>query len=290
MGITNGYATLAEIKDRLTHARKYTAATIAFVDGGAGVDSITDSALGLEGFPSGARITVSGATNAGNNSTFTITTGGVAGTITVPTGSLTTEAAGATVTILDVTDPVDNDKLENIVMAASRAIDTITGTRFYTTTNDETRYYTAGGDRGDSYSFFCPDDILSITTLYTDDDEDGTYENTWTTSDWRAFPLNYSLDGLPIRWLKVKRNGSYTWPLSSEAGVKIVGKFGYCTAANQPPSIKEACLLIAAQLFTRKDMIFNTAVTTPLGTVATAIAKEDPHISMLLQGPWQRIV
>lgn len=72
--------------------------TIAFVDGGAGNDSITDSLnrFLLTKFSKGDTITIRGSTS--NNGTYTILSV-VAGTIEVATGSLTAEIAGDTVQI-----------------------------------------------------------------------------------------------------------------------------------------------------------------------------------------------
>lgn len=65
--------------------------SIAFVDGGAGNDSITDTNSGLAGFEVGDMITVEGSTS--NDGTYTILSV-AAGTIEVPTASLTDEIAG----------------------------------------------------------------------------------------------------------------------------------------------------------------------------------------------------
>lgn len=75
-----------------------TATTIAFVDGGAGDDTITDSGNGFvaAGFQANDSITITG--SASNNYTAIIKSV-VAGTITVITATTTTEAAGASVTI-----------------------------------------------------------------------------------------------------------------------------------------------------------------------------------------------
>ena len=73
--------------------------TIAFVD--SGPDTITDSGNGFitAGFEAGQKITVSGATNGGNNTDFTIATV-AAGTLTlIATDALTAEGATAYVTI-----------------------------------------------------------------------------------------------------------------------------------------------------------------------------------------------
>ena len=76
------------------------AATLAFVDGGGGSDTITDSGNNFikNGFALGQTVTISGAAQSGNNKIVTLTNV-AAGTLTLPTGSLTTELAGATVTI-----------------------------------------------------------------------------------------------------------------------------------------------------------------------------------------------
>ena len=83
--------------------RKTTGTDIAFVDGGAGVDTITQaSAVFLtEGFVAGKSITVTGSTS--NNVTKTIVSV-TANTITLAAGSLVEEAAGDAVTITHAVD------------------------------------------------------------------------------------------------------------------------------------------------------------------------------------------
>lgn len=79
-----------------------TASTIAFVDGGASADTITDSdgAFVTSGFAAGMTIIVSGAGEDDNNATFHNITTVAAGTITLATSAeLTAEAAGEEVTI-----------------------------------------------------------------------------------------------------------------------------------------------------------------------------------------------
>lgn len=78
---------------------KRRAATIAFVDGGAAADTITDSGNGfvVAGFQAGDQLTVAGSVS--NDGTYVISSV-VAGTITLLARNvLTTEAAGATVTL-----------------------------------------------------------------------------------------------------------------------------------------------------------------------------------------------
>ena len=272
MGITNGYATLAELKARLMQtAPTYTATTISFASA---TKKIADTALGLEMFATGQRIQVSGSTS--NDGYYNITTGGVAAEI-VTTEALTDEAAGDTVTITDVTDPLNDSQMESVIEGISRAIDKHCKRRFYTTDSDETRYFTARyTDK------LYPGDVLSITTLKTDAGADGTYEDSWTEdTDFYLEPLNASLDSEPYTRIVKHSLGSYSLPVGIVKGVEIIGKFGY--ASTTPDNINEACLLMAARLFKRKDAVFGITGSPEMG-VLRQILRDDPEIQSLLYG------
>lgn len=75
------------------------ATDIAFVDGGGGADTITQVAAGFGVFAAGELISISGSSS--NDGQFTIVSV-IAGTITLATGTLTTESAGASVTVAEV--------------------------------------------------------------------------------------------------------------------------------------------------------------------------------------------
>jgi len=158
-------------------------------------------------------------------------------------------------------DTNDDTALELVVQAASRWIDHDTGRRFHSTANDETRYYTHDG--GDV--FLCPDDILSITTLATDDDGDRDYDDTWAATDFDLEPFNAVVDSQPYTRVRPTPDGNYAFP-TTRKGVKLVGKFGYATAA--PDAVREACLLLAARLFKRKDAQFGV-----FGSVQTGMIR-----------------
>lgn len=266
MAITNGYATLAEAKERIMDASRYTAATISFVSG---TKTIADSAKGLRRFGSGDYVTVSGSTS--NNSTFTIVTGNSPASFTV-SETVTGENAGATVTLTKVIDPMDNLVIESIVEAVSRWIEAYTGRRFYRNSEDESRYYTA------THSFSLEtDDIGSLTTLATDDDGDRTYETTWAATDYDLMPYNATVSGQPYTWLDVTPSGNYAFPTTAR-GVKLTGKFGY--AASTPAPIKEACLLMTERLFRRRDAIFGVLGSAETGMIT--ITQADSDVKMLL--------
>ncbi len=148
---------------------------------------------------------------------------------------------------LKITDSNDDATLESKIEDASRWIDNECKRRFYTTAVDETRYYTA---RNSDY-LLPDDDIISISTLQTDEDGDRVYERTWAATDYDLEPYNAALDGEPYTKLSVAPNGNYSFPAGVSKGVKIIGKFGY--GSTIPKAIVEGCLLYAAFLFRHKD-------------------------------------
>jgi hypothetical protein len=172
---------------------------------------------------------------------------------------------------------------EYAIEAASRWIDQYCDTRFYTSTFDETRYYTADNWR----KLFITDDLLSITTFKTDDDDDGTYETTWATSDYLLKPTNAALDGEPYRWIEVDYDSSYSLPILVQNGVQIIGKFGYSSGVSQvcPAPVRQACLLLSARMYRRKDAILGVAGTSALGTTGiTSPLGQDLDVIALLNG------
>lgn len=175
----------------------------------------------------------------------------------------------------------DDSVIETRVEMASRAIDAITGRRFYLNSADETRYY-----QSDNGSLFkCPDDISSITTLKTDTDNSFTYADTWSSDDdyWLE-PVNAALNGKPYTQIRVHPTGSYAFP-NLPKGIQIIGKFGYfVTAIN--PMIHVACLLLVNRLFERRNTPLGIGGTAALGNVML-IARRDPDVMELL-APFSR--
>src|SRR3990167_4506077 len=125
---------------------KRRAATIAFNENTPDSDTITDSGNGLlvAGFQAGDQITVSG--SASNDGTYTVATV-VAGTITLlAREDLTTEAAGATVTLtapktvpdgISITIKAKNANTGNITMGYSSATALNTSTGWFSLDNNE---------------------------------------------------------------------------------------------------------------------------------------------------------
>ncbi len=170
-------------------------------------------------------------------------------------------------------DTADDAILESVIMGVSRWIDNYTGRRFYAAS--DTRYYTA--EFADEIAV---DDLLSVTSLSTDDDGDRTYETTWAATDYDLEPSNAATDSQPYTRICTSPQGRYAFP-TGRKGVKLVGSFGY--ASSTPAAIKEACLLQCERLYKRKDAPFGVIGSAEMGQMMV-IAKLDPDVQLLLSG------
>jgi hypothetical protein len=141
--------------------------------------------------------------------------------------------------------------LETALEAVCRAIDDYTGRRFYSTTG--TRYYTA-----EDSQCLPIDDLLAVSTLKTDEDGDGTYETTWSSTCYYLQPDNASHFGQPFWELAVANNSSVVFPTDVKRGVEINGTWGYNQTTAVPAPVRKATLFQAARDF--------RAIEAPLGT------------------------
>ena len=270
MTITNGYCSLAELKDFITKEWTYTASTISF---DSATKKISDTNYGLKRFEDvnnvGGIIKVSGITT--NAGVYTIAA--VARNYITVNESLTTLVAGNSTTI-SAHQSLENDTaMEAAINAASRQIDNYCKTKFYAST--QTRTY----DAIDNITVYV-DDLLSITTLKTDEDGNGVFETTWATTDYNMKPYNASTDGKPYTWIEVSEGGTKLFPASVKKCVQIAGSFGY--SSTTPAEVKMACLIQASRLFKRKDSPFGIAGTSELGMLQM-IPKFDADVRMLLE-------
>lgn len=180
---------------------------------------------------------------------------------------------------LGIDDFDDDTTAEQVITAVSRLIDTYTGRRFYATTDDETRYYTA-----EDPEVLFTDDIQSITDIYIDDEADRTYSTSLSTDDYDLLPYNAALDGKPYAWIEIcDALADYTFPVGHKRGVKIIGKFGYCATDSHPDVVREACLIQSARIFKRKDTPFGVAGAPEFGTL-TLPSELDPDVALMLKG------
>jgi hypothetical protein len=105
------------------------------------------------------------------------------------------------------------------------------------------------------------DDLVSVTTLKTDASGDGTFETTWTTSDYQLLPLNAASTVESLPYTRLRAVGTLLFPLPygllvRSDRVQIVGVFGW---PQIPAAVKQACLILAARTLKMKDVPFANA-------------------------------
>ena len=180
--------------------------------------------------------------------------------------------------ILRITDNVDDALLETCVEAASRQIDTHCERVFTPTT--ATRVFTPS----DSY-LVSIDDLSTLTSLKTSSAADGTFDITWTATDYQLEPLNGLTGSIYSPYTRIRAIGDYLFPVvNEEATVQIEGVFGYGTSI--PVDVKQACNLLAVRQFKRYDSPLGVAGFGEIGIVR--VSRVDPDIEALL-GPYRKM-
>jgi len=104
-------------------------------------------------------------------------------------------------TRLDISDSTDDAVLESMVEAISRKIDAYCNRHFYQKTAT-TFYFTPFSGT----TVFTPD-LVTLTTLKTDEDGDRTYEVTWAATDYDKMPFNAAAYSEPYTWLATTPEG-----------------------------------------------------------------------------------
>jgi len=185
---------------------------------------------------------------------------------------------------LTIDDTADDVRLEAVITAVSRLIDTEARRRFYKSPSDETRYYTAT-----SSEFVLTDDIVSVTSVATDNTGNGDYATAWVSTDYQLSPFNASALGMPYTEIRVKRLGTQKFNHCIEAGVKVIGKFGVPDDSPWKEIVREACLIQCARLFKRKDSPFGIAGTGEFGQLSMLKPTLDPDVKAMLAPPIRRL-
>lgn len=176
-----------------------------------------------------------------------------------------------------ITDNVDDDLLETAIESASRQIDGHCERRFYTTAT--TRIYTPND------SFICEvDDLVSITSLKTSSDVDGSFDTTWASTDYQLEPLNGIAGGMDVSYTQIRATGDYLFPLSGgEATVQVIGTFGW---ANVPSDIEQACIILSQRQYKRYDSPLGVAGIGDIGIIR--VSRIDPDVASIL-APYRRL-
>ncbi len=135
--------------------------------------------------------------------------------------------------VLGITATTDDVTIRKIVEAASRSIDQYTNRTFVTST--ATKIFDG------NVELWIPD-LLSITTLKTDEDGDYDYDNTYDTGDYILYGVGIedTLNTYPKIRIEIDPNGDYSSFASGyQKGVQIAGIWGYGDGISATPYISD---------------------------------------------------
>jgi hypothetical protein len=124
-------------------------------------------------------------------------------------------------------------------------------------------------------------DIQTATGLIvrTDDNDDGTFETTWTiTTDFVLGGSGVGYDGATgWPYTSLRAVGSRTWPTATlRPAVQITASWGWPAV---PVPVKQATLLLAAEAFKSKDAPFGVAA---FGEFGPLRVRANPMVAQLL--------
>lgn len=165
--------------------------------------------------------------------------------------------------------------------AASRAVDSTTGRRFWLDADaTKVRYYTPR-----SYRVLQIDDLVTLGSVAIDRGGTGTYTETWTLgTDFVLEPYNAPQEqpARPYETLRVRMMSGRWMPTWIEQSVKVTAQFGW---ASVPDDVTAATGILAAKLLRRsREAPFGIAMVGGIDQgAAMRIARTDPDVYTLLR-------
>jgi hypothetical protein len=188
-----------------------------------------------------------------------------------------------------ITDEIDDTLLELSIESASREIDSYTERVFYQSGSVGTpvvRVYVPQ----DLYVVET-DDIISVTTLKSDSNGDGTFDTTFDVSDFQLEPLNGLAGGIETPFTRIRAIGTFLWAVyeprnvdANQASVQVTGVFGF---ASVPTAVRQATILSALRQYKRYESPTGVLGFSDLGAVRVG-TKLDPDVERMIQ-PYRKV-
>ncbi|MGH3493354.1 MAG: hypothetical protein ACRDQ1_08980, partial [Sciscionella sp.] len=152
-------------------------------------------------------------------------------------------------------DTTDDVKMTNALTASSRGIERTCGRVFNDAGSASARVYYR-----DTRCLVRVDDFSTTTGLIveTDQDDDGTYETTWSSADYQLEPLNGVVDGQPgWPFYRIRAVGAGPFPRRGRRpSVRVTARWGWTAV---PSPVHEVCLIVSEELTKLKDAPFGIA-------------------------------
>ncbi len=174
---------------------------------------------------------------------------------------------------LGITSSTDDAFLTLAIGAAETAINDLCGRKFTADGSASARTYRA-------QPYLCvTDDVSTLTGLVvkTDTNGDGTFDQTWASSDYQVEPLNNLVKGRSVNNLRAV--GDYLFPVYGDglASVEVTANWGWPAV---PDPIEQATLMMASRLYGRKASPMGVIGVGDFGPVR--ISRSGPDVAHLL--------
>ena len=161
--------------------------------------------------------------------------------------------------------------LDAMIEAVSNQINHFCG-RVFWTASAEVRYFDAQFE-----DYVEIDDLVSLSALATDLNQDRAYSIAWASTDYELSPVNAAAASRPYTLIWMHPTGRYAFPAGRKT-VKITGTWGWPAV---PKMIAEATFLQCARLYQRRNSPMGVAGPNEFGQL-TPLAPIDPDVKTLL--------
>lgn len=181
---------------------------------------------------------------------------------------------------MNLEDSADENNLEASIESASRAIDVYCDRRFYLDANASARVYHIT----DAW-LVDVDDFYTTTGLVVASGTAGSYGTTWSSDNYQLEPLNgIGPGGITFPYSRIRAVGGW-FPCSTDGRptLQVTAKWGWAAV---PDAVYQACMLMAARIFRRRQTPEGFAAGEAFGAIRIS-SKVDPDAAMLLN-PYRR--
>lgn len=162
------------------------------------------------------------------------------------------------------------------ITAASRAIDRHTNRQFGLVAAPEERFYTPWYDSARCRWIFNIDDLMTIVGFGFTIDGDA-------VTDYTLEPRNAAAEGKPWTHLVARRTAVAYFPCHAR-GVQVTANWGWSAV---PDTIKQATLLQANRILSRRSAAFGVTGSPEMGGELRLLSHVDPDVAVALR-PYKR--
>ena len=167
----------------------------------------------------------------------------------------------------------DSEEIDQVITSVSRAIDDYCGRFFYSVAGTVT--YTAN-----DYLYLPIGDWSAVTSIKTDEDNDGTPEVTLTAGTDYRLATNKVVPGWPYTAIQITSFGSHTLPLGVTEGVEVIGTRGW--GGSVPAPVTAAALIQTSRIHARRQSPYGVAGS-PEGGIVRLLSRLDPDVELMLR-------